>query len=67
MKTKFWKQTFKGNLSEAEVHHAAKEKGGSGVIVRIDAKGGETVVYFAGESAPQGASEVSEADITRLG
>jgi hypothetical protein len=66
MKTKFWKQTFKGNLNEAEVHKAAGHERG-GTIVRIDNKGGETIVYFAGENAPSGASEVSEADVTKAG
>lgn len=67
MKTKYWKQTFSGNLNERDVNRAVASAGTPGTIVRIEAAGGSTVVYFAGEKTPAGATEVPESDVTKFG
>jgi hypothetical protein len=49
MATKYWKRTFKGALSDADIHR--EMAAAPGVIVRVDTAAEETTVYFAGEEA----------------
>jgi hypothetical protein len=70
---KYFRYTLKGNIAPHEVGRALGNAAAEGDIVRIDNRGGQTLVFLAAMKAPESkvegaeSAEVSERDVLDVG
>lgn len=73
MATRYYRLKLQGEPSADEIHRSVGKHGG--LVMRVHREKGETHVYYAGGAGndpaggrpPEGASEVSLDDVTKLG